>query len=30
MIVHFNPSLPLERRKELWTGFMQDVAPQLA
>ncbi|HEX5368439.1 MAG TPA: TIGR03560 family F420-dependent LLM class oxidoreductase, partial [Dehalococcoidia bacterium] len=29
MIVHFNPGLPWEQRKELWTGFMQDVAPQL-
>jgi hypothetical protein len=29
MIVHFNPSLPIEQRKELWTAFMQDVAPQL-
>ena len=29
MIVHFNPSLPIEQRKELWTSFMQDVAPQL-
>jgi hypothetical protein len=28
MIVHFNPSLPMEQRKDLWTSFMQDVAPQ--
>jgi F420-dependent oxidoreductase-like protein len=28
-IVHFNPSLPIEQRKELWTSFMRDVAPQL-
>ena len=30
MIVHFNPGLPLEQRKDLWTGFMQDIAPQFA
>ena len=30
MIVHFNPRLPLEQRKELWTGFIQDVAPQFS
>ena len=27
MIIHFNPALPLERRKQLLTQFMQDVAP---
>jgi F420-dependent oxidoreductase-like protein len=27
MIVHFNPRLPLERRKELLAGFMAEVAP---
>jgi F420-dependent oxidoreductase-like protein len=29
MIVHFNPGLPYEQRRELWSGFMSEVAPAL-
>jgi F420-dependent oxidoreductase-like protein len=30
IIVHFNPSRPVDERKAFWTAFMQDVAPQFA
>ena len=30
MIVHFNPSLPIEQRKDFWSTFTQEVAPQLS
>jgi hypothetical protein len=30
MIIHFNPALPLPRRKELLTEFMGQVAPAFA
>ena len=30
LIVHFNPRLPLEQRKDAWSAFAQDVAPQFA
>ncbi|MGH8168472.1 MAG: LLM class F420-dependent oxidoreductase, partial [Woeseiaceae bacterium] len=29
MIVHFNPGLPWPQRKDLWSSFMADIAPQL-
>jgi F420-dependent oxidoreductase-like protein len=28
LIVHFNPRLPLAQRKDAWSAFMHDVAPQ--
>jgi F420-dependent oxidoreductase-like protein len=30
MIIHFNPALPLARRRQLWTRFMKEVAPAFA
>jgi hypothetical protein len=30
MIIHFNPALALARRRQLWTGFMKEVAPVFA
>jgi hypothetical protein len=30
LIVHFNPRLQLAQRKDAWTAFAQDVAPQFA